>query len=1174
MTAIAEALGARISLDDKYRLARGRVFATGVQALVRLPIEQARRDAANGLRVGTLISGYPGSPLGGYDIELSRAGSALAEHDVVHVPGVNEEVAAGTVWGTQMLDLFGHRRFDGATGLWYGKSPGVDRAGDVFRHANLGGGARHSALVALVGDDPAAKSSTIPNASELTLSSFGMPVVFPGSVQEILDLGLLSIAMARATGLWVAMKLVTNLCDGGASIEVGPERGKPVPFEHLLDGQPFAKPSEFKLLAPASVALERDLHERRLVAAQAFARANGMDRIEVAGPRDRIGIVAAGKTFADVRQALTDLGLDDLALRALGIRLLRLGLVHPVEPTIVAEFADGLERVLVVEEKRELIESQLRSILYDRARRPEVVGKHGRADGLPRHGELDADLVAEWLAPRLGLEGETATRAEAHLDRLRRARARGQLTLADTVSRLPNYCSGCPHSRSTLHVEDEFVGGGIGCHGMALFQTQPERAAAYITPMGVEGTPWLGARHFVEVDHVVQNLGDGTFFHSGSQAVRAACWSGAPITFKLLFNSAVAMTGGQDPTGGKDLAELTRLLEVEGVRRTIVVSEQPADRRRAGGLAANATVVGRDGYDDAVRTLAAVDGPTVLVYDQQCAAEKRRLRKRGRAATPARRIVINTDVCEGCGDCGDRSNCMSVVPVDTDHGRKTQIHQSSCNQDYSCLEGDCPSFLSVYVRDGEPKPSTQPRVQAEIDLGGVAEPVLPPLDRPYRIYIPGIGGTGVVTLNQIIGYAAMIDGRGVTTLDQTGLAQKGGAVLSNIAIFDGDAPASNKVGLGQADLVLLLDLVAAGSPANLQRCDAERTAVVGDLDREPTATAIRDVFAVEPGTTRLMANLDRCTRAADNVWLHARDVAETLFHDHMATNLVVLGAAYQAGLVPVSGAAIESAIELNGVAVARNTAAFRAGRLLHHDPSAIVGLVAEPAPAPDAGEPRWQAAVAELGLPEDLAALVGRRATELAAYQADGTARGYLDEVAAVWSVDRAQGDDRPERSPGALTEAVARNLAKLLAYKDEYEVARLLVDRRARERARAEFGEGARIAYNLHPPFLRALGRRSKLEMRSWWATPVLHGLAGLRRLRGTAFDPFGRTAVRRLERDLIEWYRASVRAALTSLPALGYDAAVAVASAPDHIRGFEHLKVQRASDARAEVAAILGDG
>ena len=1156
-----------VSLDDRYDATEGTVLLTGVQAVVRLILDLARRDRAAGHRIGTLVSGYPGSPLAGLDLELERHRSRLQPLDVYHVPGVNEEAAAATVWGGRLLDYFPHSRYDGVTGVWYGKSPGVDRAGDIFRHGNLAGGSRHSALLALAGDDPVAKSSSLPNASELAFVSLGMPVVAPSSVAEIVSHGLAAVQISRQSGTWVAMKLVTTLCDGFATVDLS-AGGRLASVDSMettgLAGQASGPVATF--LPPGNQELERDLMVRRLPAAAALADRYGLNQVSRHGPDDRIGLVTTGRTAADLRQALRDLAITDDDLARLGVRILTAGMPYPLSADLVRDFARGLTRITVIEEKRDLVESQLRAILYGGPDTPLVEGKRD-PDGrelFPEYGELDPDRIAVALTERLWPDpAQIPSVASRRLETLTRPRTRDLIVVPP---RTPNYCSGCPHSRSTKAVDGEYIAGGIGCHGMAPSMSQPERQAAFLVPMGAEGAPWVGASRFADLDHIFQNVGDGTFFHSASQSLRQAVAAGTNLTYKLLYNGHVAMTGGQPAAGDRGVAALTRYLAAEGVRRTIVLTEDPARYRRARGehkLASNASLYHRDRYPDAVRELAGQRGVTVLLFDQQCAAEKRRWRKRGRLPAPTKLVHINEDVCEGCGDCGAKSNCMSVQPVATELGRKTQINQATCNADYSCLDGDCPSFLTIYPRGAVPsRPAAPPQLAAD----SAPQPPRRELPDPYRIYLPGIGGTGVVTTNQVLAYAALMEGRQVNGLDQTGLAQKGGAVLSGLVI----GPASgNRVGVGQVDLVIALDLQTAASPANRSRYHPQRTVVVGDLARQPVADEIRDVTARMPANTTLRALIDRDTRKADNQWLAAGPLVRDAFGDETKVNAYLLGVAYQHGYLPISAAAIEAAYELNGVDQQRTIQAFRYGRLSVHDPAsasrALAGASESPAAPPAVDPAQWSGTVAA-AVPPPLRSLVADRCRRLADYQNERYARTFLAALTPVVEAETAAGGET-----WALTEAVCRNLYKLMAYKDEYEVARLLTDPVTEQDLRRRY-PGARIKYNLHPPLLRQWGMTRKLELGPW-LRPSLRLLATGKRLRSTPFDPFGRTAVRRLERDLVDWYRGVVEALTAGLTKDNHPLAVRIANLPAEITGYEELKVERADRARELAGALLRD-
>ena len=1015
------------TLDAKYRLDEGTIFLSGIQALVRLPLDQHRADQRRGVRTATLVSGYRGSPLGGLDLTLERNPKLLAEHDVVFISGLNEDLGATAIYGAQLANMFPKPKYDGVLGMWYGKGPGVDRTGDIFKHANYAGIGRWGGVLALAGDDPLSKSSTLPTHSEVALYDAFMPTLFPGNVQEILDLGRYGFEMSRYSGLWVGFKIVTNVADEIGTAVVHPERLAIRDPGFTWEGKPWRATQNPMLLPPFGLELERELHYGRLEAAKAFAAAHPLNRITVGTPDAWLGIAAAGKTYGDLREALRELGLDDAALARYGIRLLQIGLLWPMEPMIVREFARGLEELFVVEEKRSFVETFIRDVLYNQTDRPRVVGKQDEQGRplVPANGELDADRIALLLASRLEkkITVPSITARVALLEALRERPA--PLTLA----RQPFFCSGCPHNRSTVVPEGSMAGGGIGCHGMAL--AMPERHTVGTTHMGGEGVQWVGMAPFTEMPHMFQNLGDGTFFHSGSLAIRQAVAAGTNMTFKILYNSAVAMTGGQDAAGAMPVPEMTRLLEAEGAKKIIVTTDDP-DKYDAGALWGRGTEVWhRDRLDEAQRMLRAIPGVTILIHDQRCAAEKRRLRKRGRLENPALRVYINEAVCEGCGDCGTKSNCLSVQPVDTEFGRKTQIHQSSCNKDYSCLRGDCPSFLTV-VPTGELKKKERSAFTVDRAL---PEPALR-VPGTANVFMTGIGGTGVVTVNQILGTAALLDGKHVRGLDQTGLSQKGGPVVSHLKIGERPVEVSNKVAAGEADCYLGFDILVATSPQNLDHASAERTIAVVSTSQVPTGAMVTKPDVHFPEASGLQASVDRFTRKDDNVYLDALGLAERLFDDHMAANMIVLGAAYQAGAIPVAATAIERAIALNGVSVAMNTQAFRAGRLVVEDPGWVrtlkhhrVGAV-DTIPVLTAEARTLVDSVATDG---ELRRLLEIRVPELVEYQNAEYARTYVEFVKRVWDAERAA-------VPGgsALAENVARYLYKLMAYKDEYEVARL----------------------------------------------------------------------------------------------------------------------------------------
>ncbi len=1180
-------------LDQKFTLERGRVLLTGVQAVVRLPIDQHRADAARGLNTATFISGYQGSPLGTVDLTIQRNKALLDAHEVVWMPGVNEELAATAVWGSQEPLLGPLARHDGVVGMWYGKGPGVDRCGDVFKHANFKGAAANGGVLVLAGDDPMAKSSTLPTQAEPAFYDAQIPVLYPGSVQETIDLGLHGIALSRYSGLWVALKVVTTVADGYGLAEVAPDRIVPELPELEIDGRPWRHEQRPGLVTPLSLEQEKDIAYGRLEAAVAYAAANGLNEISGAVGAARLGIAAAGRTFRELRQALHDLGIDDDALNRFGIRLLRLGMVWPMEPRIVNRFAEGLDEILVLDEKRAFIELFVRDILYGRAGAPRIVGKtdeQGRRL-VPADGELNADRIASVVADRLRsgvLGGDAGTLPAAVEARLAVIEAASKASAAE-VARSPYWCSGCPHNRSTAVPEGSFAGAGVGCHGMALWI---DDRAQVVHQMGGEGATWIGRAPFTDRPHMFQNVGDGTFFHSASLAVRAAVAAGVDITYKILYNGAVAMTGGQDAAGAVGVPELTQAMAAEGVSRIIVCSDDPDRHSSSGPLAPGAEIWGRDRLEEAQRLLRDTPGVTLLVYDQQCAAEKRRERKRGLRPTPNKRIFINESVCEGCGDCGAKSHCLSVQPVDTELGAKTRIHQSSCNFDYTCIEGDCPSFIRVTTRPTKARPAAAAaaRPARTSPPAEIAEPERPvPGPGGYGVFLAGVGGTGVVTISQVLATAALLDGLDILGLDQTGLSQKGGPVVSHLRFFDGEASGSNLIGANDADCYLGFDLLVASDPKNLTRADPGRTLAVVSTSKLPTGDMVAHVDQTYPDADRMLSAIAGATRADDNVRLDADRMADALLGTSLSANMLVLGAAYQAGGIPVSAASVERAVELNGVAVAANIAAFRWGRVYARD--GADGLVSLAGIAASATTPEHAATVPGLGLDSvpakakaqartlmqgtglaqatgeadtALAQLVERRAADLVDYQSAASASAYVDFVDAAATREREVMGDRTE-----LAEAVARYLYKLTAYKDEYEVARLHLRPGLHDALRDAVGDYAGYRILLHPPVLRALGLKRKISLGPF-QRPALTVLKAMRRLRGTPLDLFGYAKVRRLERQLIEEYRSLMETELDALTPGSYERVVELAQLPDMIRGYEDVKLASVKRFHEEIQAV----
>lgn len=990
--------------------------------------------------------------------------------------------------------------------------------------------------MALVGDDPNAKSSTVPCASELALADLAIPILYPADSQDVLDLGMHAIELSRAAGVWTSLKIVANVADASGTATVSPQWTAPE------IAKAYRHTPTSRLLGTSLAELERSLFTVRLPLVLDYLRASGINRITQRGPADRIGIVSAGKSYLDLQQALRSLGLDAAeTLTRHGIRVLKLGAIHPLEPGIVREFADGLDEIVVVEEKRAFIETALKEILYGVPGAPAITGKKDR-DGrtlFTELGELDPDAVATGLARRLP---EGIASVDTYKTRRRRERISVPL-----LARTPYFCSGCPHNSSTKVPEGTLVGGGIGCHTMALFM-EPDQVGTVlgVTQMGGEGTQWIGMAPFVEAEHFVQNIGDGTFTHSGSLAVRAAVAAGVNITYKLLYNSAVAMTGGQDAVGGLPVEKVAELLLVEGVKRVVITSDAPGRLRRRK-LPAGVEVRDRTELLSTQEELAAVKGVTVLIHEQECAAEKRRKRRRGKQAAPATRVVINERVCEGCGDCGTKSNCLSVQPVATEFGRKTAIHQSSCNVDYSCLAGDCPSFVTVV-----PTGKKQRRELDELAADAVPAPAVTKND--FTVRITGIGGTGVVTVTQILATAAVLDGRHVRTLDQTGLAQKGGAVVSDLKVTAEPVEQAAKLATGECDLYLACDALVGADAANLGVADASRTTAVVSTTEVPTGRMVVDTTVSFPDPSSVLAPID--TAASRTVSLDARGLAEELFDDDQFANVLQLGAAFQTGAIGLPAAVIERAIELNGTAVAANLQAFRRGRQLVADPAA---LKVSPKPVRPVAQPAARALVhAEAG--SELARLLDVRVPDLVAYQDERYARAYAEFVEQVRVL---------EDGPTEITEAVAKHLYKLMAYKDEYEVARLSLDPAFTAGLEDQFGAGTRYAYRLHPPVLRALGMQRKISLGPWFR-PAFRLLHALRRLRGTRFDPFGRAEVRRVERELIEDYRGTV---LRAFRAEDADRArvLALAELPDLVRGYEDVKLANVARYREKQAEVL---
>jgi indolepyruvate ferredoxin oxidoreductase len=1156
--------GPPVELGDKYTHEEGSVFLTGVQALVRLPLDQNRLDLRRGLKTAALVTGYPGSPLGGYDLELARHKKLLAEHDVVHQMAVNEELAATAIMGTQVVNTLPNPRVGGVTGLWYGKAPGLDRAGDAMRHANYAGVHPNGGVVALVGDDPTCKSSTVPCASEGTLAALLMPVLYPGDVQEMLDLGLHAIALSRSCGLWVGFKVAVNVADSWGTIEVGPDRVDPVRAQAQLDGRPYIHEPTLKMFGDTLHRLEHSLAYGRLQAALLYARANGLNRIVQKTPDDRLGIIAPGKTFYDLRQSLRDLGLGTEDVQRLGIRMLHLRMMYPLDGEIIREFAAGLDEVIVLEDKQPFIERMVKEELFNLKQRPFVFGKRDEEgqELTPLDGELGADSIALAIGPRI-LRLEDIASIREHLDRLRSIPTPAPLQLA----RSPYFCSGCPHNTSTKVPDEAVVGAGIGCHVMTLLMREKEVGTTTgLTQMGGEGAQWIGQSPFTGLGHIFQNVGDGTFHHSASLAVRASVAAGTNITYKLLWNSYAAMTGAQPPIGAMSIENVTRWLLAEGVKRIIMTTED-ISRWEGADLPPEVDVVSRDRIIQAQATLAGIPGVSVLIHDQECAAEQRRKYKSGKLEEPPTRIFINERVCEGCGDCGEKSNCLSVQPVETEFGRKTQIHQPSCNKDYSCVKGDCPSFLTVVP--GEQRRKGGPEIEP---LGADVFPVPSRRDdaaTEFGLRLTGIGGTGVVTVAQTIATAATLDGRFVRGLDQTGLAQKGGPVVSDLKFTAEPLEQSNKLSAVDCDLYLVADILTGATQKNLIAADPDRTVAIVSTASVPTGMMVVDVRAWYPETEGLVQRIFERCRSDASVALDAQHVSERLFGTNLPANVLLIGAAYQTGALPISAESLEKAIELNGRGAKVNIQAFRRGRQLVADAAALrqtLDSLVAPAPQPTPTSPKIAGIAAQVRASSGskLERMVRIRVPELDAYQDRRYAARYADWVERVRTVES-------ERVPGhsELAEAVSFSLHKLMSYKDEYEVARLHLDPQLKKDIETKFGAGAKFAWNLHPPMLRALGWDRKIKMDERFE-PVFKALVRMKRLRGTRLDPFGQAHVRKVERALIREFEGILEEIMSKLSERNHAVAVEMARLPDMVRGYEEIKLEGVKRYRARMAQL----
>ncbi|HEX8665330.1 MAG TPA: indolepyruvate ferredoxin oxidoreductase family protein [Beijerinckiaceae bacterium] len=1142
-----------VALDDKYDLTKERVFLTGTQAIIRMLLMQHERDRLAGLNTAGFVSGYRGSPIGGLDQNLWRAKKWLAERNIVFQPGLNEELAATALWGTQQAELRGDGKYDGVFGVWYGKGPGVDRTGDVFRHANMAGSSRHGGVLALMGDDHTAESSTVAHQSEFAFVDVMIPILNPAGVQEMLDYGLYGFAMSRFCGSWAAMKCVKDNIESTASVDGRIDRvGIVIPGDDAFRMPPGGL--NIRVRDPF-LELEARLHDYKRDAMLAFVRANNLNRIVLSGGRTpKIGVITVGKSYLDVRQAMDELGLDEVKANDMGLRLYKVACPWPLSQRELVEFAQGLEMIIVVEEKRSLIEVQVREELYGTANQPVCVGKKDeRGQWLfPVKGALDPNDIAIAIGERL-LRHHNDDDLRGRVARLKEAQAVLAAT-SDVATRTPHFCSGCPHNTSTHVPEGARAYAGIGCHFMSQWM---DRSTEGYTQMGGEGANWIGESNFSTRRHVFQNLGDGTYNHSGSLALRWAIHTKTNVTYKILFNDAVAMTGGQKHEGGLTVDMIARQVRAEGVERIALVTDEPDKYPRSIQWPSGLTIHHRDDLDEVQRALAEVPGVSVLIYDQTCASEKRRRRKRNEFPDPDKRVIINDLVCEACGDCSVQSNCVAVQPVETEFGRKRQIDQSSCNKDFSCVKGFCPSFVTVH--GAKPRKAVPAAVSTEGMTFDVPEPVLPAIDKTFNIIVTGVGGTGVVTIGAILGMAAHLEGKGCGMIDMAGLAQKGGAVYSHVRLANAqDDIHAIRVTAGAAHLVLGCDLVVTGTKKVLASVKPGQTALVVNTAEIMPGDFTRNADFSLPVERLKRAILAAAGREAVD-FVDATAIAVGILGNAIAANMFMLGFAYQRGRVPLGAAAIRRAIELNGEAVPMNLEAFEWGRRAAAEPARIAELAA---PVKEPTESRH--------LSQSLDEIIARRVAFLTDYQNAAYAERYRGLIERV-----REAEARTVANSTALTEAAARSLFALMAYKDEYEVGRLYTNGHfARQVATTFEGENLRYEFHLAPPLLarkdKTTGLPRKMSFGPWMMT-AFRVLARFKGLRGTPFDVFGYTHERKVERRLIGEYEALLEEIVAKLSPQNHATAVGLANVPKKIRGFGHIKARNLDAAKKEEAELL---
>ena len=1182
-----------VTLDDKYALDYGQAFMSGVQALVKLPMLQRLRDQLQGKNTAGFISGYRGSPLGGYDQALWKAAPYLKAQNIVFQPGVNEELAATALWGTQQLGFSpqGTNKFDGVFGIWYGKGPGVDRCSDVFKHANMAGTTEFGGVIAVAGDDHISKSSTAAHQSDHIFKACGLPVFFPANVQEILDLGIHAFAMSRFSGVWAGMKTIQEIVESSATAMIDPER------VNIIMPTDFAMPEGGLHIRWPDAALEQEarLFDYKWYAALAYIRANRLNYNAIEGKNDRFGLIASGKAYNDTRQALLDLGLDDATCRQLGIRLHKVGVVWPLEAQLTREFATGLQEILVVEEKRQVIEYQLKEELYNWRDdvRPTVLGKFNEMEGgewstpspsantlLRANADLSPAIIAKAIAQRikkLGLDGGAGSDMRARIDtQLAILEAKERSMQVQTIQNLtdaerqPWFCSGCPHNTSTKVPEGSRAMAGIGCHFMSIWM---DRSTIGFTQMGGEGVPWVGQQPFTTDQHIFANLGDGTYFHSGLLAIRQAIAAGVNITYKILYNDAVAMTGGQqigERPEGHSVVQIAQSVRAEGAVKIVVVTDEP-EKYDGVTLVEGVEVHHRDELDKIQRQFREIKGTTIIIYDQTCATEKRRRRKRGSMVDVAKRVVINELVCEGCGDCSVQSNCLSVEPLETEFGRKRAINQSSCNKDFSCVKGFCPSFVTVEGGQLKKSSKTANKVANPFALSALPQPVIPTTPNAYGIVVNGVGGTGVITIGQLLGFAAHMEGKGIVTQDAGGLAQKGGATWSHVLIADTqDDIRTTRVGMAGADLIIGCDPIVTANKETVMRMREGRTHVALNSHSTPTAAFVKNANWQNPAQACVDGIAEVVGLSGLGVF-NADAAATTLMGDSIYTNPMMLGYAWQKGWVPLQKASLMRAIELNAVAVDNNKTAFEWGCRAAHNWAEVESYL-------------QPAQVVEFKKRELLEELITKRVEFLTAYQNTAYADKYIDFVNLIRAKEQAlSASATAGTSVGAsvglaaqrlpLTEAVVRNLFKLMAYKDEYEVARLHSDGTFEKKIGAMFEGDFKLNYHLAPPLLAKKNDKGELQKQQFgpWMLTSFRLLAKLKGLRGTAFDIFGRTAERQMERALIDDYTRSMTQVLNSLTANNMSIALDIARIPDGIKGFGHVKEKNVAAVRVRWDGLM---